>query len=160
MLCATVLFTTPAGAADNIYSGMTANELAAFAQGEGWQAQINRLANPVVTIRRDGRPIRIEMFDCDENNRCKAGVIRDLTYYFVKPDSYGFWHWNLALQGATGFGPSYVTLQRYLHFNGVTDQYLRDVVGQIWPRAAQSFWREVEKRYEAERRTSPPDEKE
>jgi hypothetical protein len=92
------------------------------------------------------------MFDCDPAKRCMSGVVRDLTYHFVEPDRHGFWHWNLKTLGATGFGPSYVTLQRYLHFNGVTDQYLRDVIGRIWPKAAQSFWEEVRRRSKAEQK--------
>lgn len=137
---------------ETVYSGMTADELVAFARNEGWEAERSSALSQDVTIRASGQSIRIEMFDCDERKRCMSGILRDLTYYFLEPDRYGFWHWNLERRGATGFGPSYVTLQRYLHFNGVTDRYLRDVIGKIWPAAAQSFWEEVERRYNAERR--------
>lgn len=67
-----------------------------------------------------------------------------------KPDHDRFWHWNLKRRGATGFGLWYVTLQRYLHFNGVMDRYLKDVIGDIWPTAARSFWEHVKQRYDAE----------
>ena len=63
----------------------------------------------------------------------------------VVPRQGGFWHWNLDARGATGFGPGYVTLQRYLHFSGITDRCLRDVIGTVGPRAAEAFWSEVEK---------------
>ncbi len=96
------------------------------------------------------------MSGCDQDMRCTTGIIQHMTYYALRPDSYGFWHWNLERRGATGFGPSYVTLQRYLHFNGVTDRYLRDIIGTIWPAAASSFWDEVNRRYEAERQSKEP----
>ena len=153
VVCALVLAACPEqGRAETVYSGLTVGELAAFAMREGWNAQVHRDGPSVVRIDNATRSIRIEMFDCDRRKRCKSGLIQDQTYYALKPDRYGFWHWNLERRGATGFGPSYVTLQRYLHFNGVTDSYLRDVIGDIWPKAARSFWEQVEQRYEAERK--------
>ncbi|MEZ5827129.1 MAG: hypothetical protein R3D30_14335 [Hyphomicrobiales bacterium] len=53
------------------------------------------------------------------------------------------WHWNLEGRGATGFGPNYVTLQRYIRFRGVTDQYLKDVI-DAFVAASPSFWELVE----------------
>jgi hypothetical protein len=150
-LSAAMLLAVPAAAEDEqVYDGMTAEELADFAAGEGWEADI-RLGGGVVEMRTDGRPVHIELLDCDADGRCKSGVIRDVTYYFLEPSHSGFWHWNLENRGATGYGPSYVTLQRYLHFVGVTDRYLRDVIGTVWPRAAEAFWAEVEGRAAAER---------
>ncbi|KAB2941751.1 MAG: hypothetical protein K8F92_11590 [Hyphomicrobium sp.] len=148
---------TPAWA-EKIYAGITPDELVDFARREGWKAGVESPAAPVVVIDLEGepttrRPIRIELSECDQHKRCMTGLLRDMTYYSLKPEAYGFWHWNLERRGATGFGPSYITLQRYLHFNGVTDRYLRDVIGTIWPKAASSFWDEVERRSEAERQS-------
>jgi hypothetical protein len=140
------------GATETVYSGMTTNGLAEFARNQGWDAKVEPGEFPVVTIQVEGQSVRVELSDCDQQKRCMSGLIRDLTYFALKPDRHGFWHWNLKKLGATGFGPSYITLQRYLHFNGVTDRYLRDIIGGIWPAAARSFWDEVKQRYDAERR--------
>ncbi len=51
-------------------------------------------------------------------------------------------NWNLRAKGATGFGPNYVILQRYLGFRVVTDQYLRGVIG-AFVSASTSFWKLV-----------------
>ncbi len=136
--------TAPA-AAETVHDGMTAAELAAFGERAGWKAKVDTATGTIVTFRPDGRAVRVEMFDCDETKRCRSGVIRQISYQWVVPRQGGFWHWNLSTQGATGFGPGYVTLQRYLRFSGVTDRYLHDVIGSIWPRAAKAFWLEVEK---------------
>ena len=151
--CVALLFVSPVQAkSESVYMGMTAQELTVFAKSEGLQAQVDRSSERVVTIQlneqaiRIEQTIRIEMFDCDEKRRCMSGIIRHRSYYNVPP-RYGVWHWNLRTLGATGFGPSYVTLQRYLHFRGVTDEYLREVIGKIWPKAAKSFWAAVRRRH-------------
>jgi hypothetical protein len=70
-----------------------------------------------------------------------------MTYYFLKGPKAGcLWHWNLESKGATGFGPSYVTLQRYMQFRGITDQYLHDVF-DTWLEASPSFWKLVRECY-------------
>lgn len=145
--------------AETIYAGITPDELVDFARREGWKARLDSPAAPIVVIDLEGatKPIRIELSDCDEHRRCRTGIIQNMTYYMLKPNAYGFWHWNLEKHGATGFGPAYITLQRYLHFNGVTDRYLRDVIGEIWPKAASSFWNEVSRRYDAERQAKEPE---
>jgi hypothetical protein len=156
---ALILLQTPA-MAEKIYAGITPDELAGFARGEGWKVSVESRAPPVVVIELEDkpiRPVRIEMSGCDQDMRCTTGIIQHMTYYALRPGPYGFWHWNLERRGATGFGPSYVTLQRYLHFNGVTDRYLRDIIGTIWPAAASSFWDEVSRRYEAERQSKEPE---
>lgn len=134
-----------AATAQQVYQGMTADELTAFAERQGWSAE-KMAGGAVLDIRVGESSAVIELFDCDEGLRCRAGVIRTISYHFLTPDRYGFWHWNLENHGATGHGPSYVTLERYLHFVGVTDDYLRDVIGRIWPEASQSFWATVEER--------------
>ena len=152
VLCVAAFAGPAAARADTVHAGLTPGELADFSRNEGWSAQVDAGASAVVTIQVKGQSARVEMFDCDQQRRCMSGVIRDLTYYNLDPDHYGFWHWNLGNPGATGFGPSYITLQRYIHFNGVTDRYLRDILGTIWPGAARSFWDQVKQRYDAEER--------
>ena len=111
---------------------------------QGWS--VVDVSDHALTIRTGEAEAWIELRECGETGRCRSGVIRTISYHFFEPDPHGFWHWNLKSHGATGFGPSYVTLQRYIQFHGVTDDYLSEVIGTVWPRAAQSFWAEVERR--------------
>ena len=127
-----------------IYDGITAEELVAFAEREGWSGEA-RVGWSAVELTVEGARALIELFDCDDAGRCRAGIIRTTTYHFDR-SRFGFWHWNLETHGATGYGPDYVTLQRYLHFAGITDQYLREVIGEIWPRASRDFWTMVQER--------------
>jgi len=143
-LCLPFSGAVPAAADDaHIYNGITLDEFVAFAEGEGWEVRVESEQMAAVSVRLENASAYILMFDCDEARRCRSGVIQEISYYFVEPTQ-SFWHWNLGNHGATGYGPNYVTLQRYLHFSGVTDRYLREVIGGIWPEASQAFWTMVE----------------
>ena len=147
---AIALMLTPSlavSAEPHVYDGITARELVAFAEREGWSGDARLGWSVELTV--EGTRVFIELSDCDDTGRCRTGIIRTASYHFDR-SRFGFWHWNLETHGATGYGPGYVTLQRYLHFAGVTDQYLREVIGEIWPRASRDFWTEVEERYASE----------
>jgi hypothetical protein len=122
-----------------VYDGMTKEQLAQFAERQGWQTEQG--AGPSLTIRVGDQRVYILMLNCGEGGSCRSGLIQDMSYHFIKSaeGACGFWHWNIEAKGATGFGPSYVTLQRYLQFRGVTDQYLKDAI-DAWLGAAPSFW--------------------
>ena len=137
-----------ASAEPHVYDGITARELVAFAEREGWSGDARLGWSVELTV--EGTRIFIELSDCDDTGRCRAGIIRTASYHFDRT-RFGFWHWNLETHGATGYGPGYVTLQRYLHFAGITDQYLREVIGEIWPRASRDFWTMVEERHASAR---------
>ncbi|HEX9770098.1 MAG TPA: hypothetical protein VGA50_13075 [Kiloniellales bacterium] len=128
-----------------VHDGLTADELAAFAGRQGWRAEISGGGRHVTIYAGDKETrLPIVMLDCDSEGKCRAGLIQEITYYFLGSDWFcTLWHWNLEARGATGFGPGYVTLQRYLQFRGVTDQYLLDVV-DAWLNAAPPFWAMVE----------------
>lgn len=149
-LCVSAFTALSAGAQEppHVYDGITAEELAAFAERQGWTAD-TRSAGAVEIDLGDARAF-VELHTCDEAGRCRSGVIRTISYHFVEPTRHGFWHWNLENHGATGYGPSYVTLERYLHFAGVTDLYLREVIGEVWPKASREFWGMVEELRESE----------
>jgi len=122
-----------------IYDGMTKEQLVQFAKRQGWETEQG--GGPSLTIRIGDQRVYILLRDCREDGTCQSGLIRDMSYYFIESDSPActFWHWNLDSKGATGFGPDYVTLQRYLQFRGITDRYLRDSI-DAWLVAAPSFW--------------------
>ncbi len=45
------------------------------------------------------------MRDCADNQVCKSGIIRDITYYSIKPSgACSPWWWNGETKGATGYG--------------------------------------------------------
>jgi hypothetical protein len=136
--------------ASQVYDGMTLRQLAEFAGRQGWRAEVGAGMN--LTVHADGQRAHVTMLDCDQDGRCKAGVIRNMSYYFIKTPrgACDLWHWNLDSRGATGFGPNYVSLQRYLQFRGVTEQYLRDAF-LAWLGASPSFWKLVEECYDQER---------
>lgn len=127
-----------------VHDGMTKQQLGAFAGHQGWQADTSGSGNDV-TIRAGDRSAHVTMMDCDDGGSCRSGLIRDQSYYFIKTPggACSLWHWNLEANGATGFGPNYVTLQRYLRFHGVTDQYLKDAI-DAYLDASPSFWTLVE----------------
>jgi hypothetical protein len=148
---ASLCLVSPAVAqAPKVYNGITADELMALAAKEGWRAM--RSSATSLSFELDRQHASITLLNCDKAGRCVSGVMRNISYHFIGRGDRNLWHWNLRTEGATGFGPVYVTLQRYLHFRGVTDQYLRDVIGQIWPNAAKSFWDEVNRISESTRR--------
>jgi hypothetical protein len=126
-----------------VYDGITKEQLAQFAERQGWKVESSQ--GPSITFQIGDQRVYILMLDCAAGGSCRSGLIQDMTYHFIKsPEgACSFWHWNIEAKGATGFGPSYVTLQRYLHFGGVTDQYLKEVIS-IWLAAAPSFWSLVE----------------
>jgi len=132
----------------HVYDGMTKHELAEFAKRQGWRAEVNA-AGASLTIHAGGQRADVTMLDCAMDGRCNSGIIRAMSYYFIKDPGWdcNFWHWNLDSKGATGFGPNYVSLQRYVQFRGVTDRYLRDAI-DAWLAAAPSFWKLVEDCYE------------
>jgi hypothetical protein len=86
----------------------------------------------------------------------RSGLIRETTYFFISEAGCSLWHWNMESRGATGYGPDYVTLERYLQFAGVTDRYLRDSF-EAWLVAAPSFWQLVAECADAEREAIPPE---
>lgn len=146
VLAATLLLASASLGAEppQIHDRMTKEQLAQFAERQGWQAEVSQLGTSV-TIHAGDRRVYILMLGCGEGGSCQSGLIQDMTYHFIESPHHActFWHWNLEAKGATGFGPNYVTLQRYLQFRGVTDQYLRDVI-DAWLAAAPSFWALVE----------------
>lgn len=131
-------------AAPQVHDGMTKHQLAEFAERQGWQPETAGAGN-FVTIRAGDESVHIVMLDCDAGGLCRSGLIRHQSYYFLRSPggACNFWHWNYDVKGATGFGPDYVTLQRYLHFRGVTDQYLKEVI-DAFVAASPSFWKLVE----------------
>lgn len=133
--------------AERVYDGMTERELADFAERQGWRTEVSQRS---VVIHAGEARIDVNLLECGEKGPCKSGILRDTSYYFIKEPraACSFWHWNLETRGATGFGPDYVTLQRYVQFRGVTDRYLRDVM-DAWLGAAPSFWALVKTCYEA-----------
>jgi hypothetical protein len=144
-LACALLACSPSAAADplHVYDGMTPRQLADFAERQGWRANVST-TGASLAIHADGNRINITMLGCGEDGSCGSGIIRDTTYYFLEAPhgACHFWHWNLETKGATGFGPNYVTLQRYVQFRGVTDQYLKDAI-DAWLAAAPSFWKLV-----------------
>jgi hypothetical protein len=134
-----------AAEAPPIHDGLTADQLAAFAVRQGLRAEVGGSGRYVTIYAGDPETlVPIVMTDCDPDGACRGGLIQNISCYFVQPDgACSFWHWNLEAHGATGFGPDYVTLQRYLQFRGVTDQYLPDAIDS-WLSAAPSFWALVE----------------
>ncbi len=139
-----------AHADDVIHDGMTAAELAAFGRRQGWSVDETVSSGSTVVFRIDNTLAHIQLYDCDGERRCGSGVIRDISYHFLRPTPHGFWHWNLGVNGATGFGPGYVTLQRFISLKGVTNTYLREVIGVVWVKASKSFWKEVDRMKRAE----------
>jgi hypothetical protein len=154
------LFSCAAGAAQaeapKIYDGMTQAELVAFAKRQGWEAEpwaghrdvLLRVKAAGVAA---GGPVIVHLTHCDTAGRCRSGLLRSMSYHFIENRDF-LTHWNLANLGATGFSERYVTLQRYLHFRGVTDTYLQEVIGEMWAGAAARFWADVEKVATQERR--------
>ncbi len=146
-----------------VHDGMTPRQLVDFAEQQGWRAEASETGANVV-IHAGDESIHVKMMDCD-NLLCASGLISRITYYTIESPrgACNLWHWNLEARGATGFGAqqtfdgesslSYVTLQRYLRFRGVTDQYLRDVV-DIWLKASPPFW-ELVKQCAAPERDEP-----
>lgn len=62
---------------------------------------------------------------------------------------------ELESKGATGYGPDYVTLQRYFQLRGTTDQSLRDVFDD-WLQAAPGFWELVRSCHEGQSKSRSP----
>ena len=140
--------------AETVHRGMTPQELIEFAQREGWLATRAKLGRPAVTIQITGKAqATVLLLECDGTGRCMSGVIRRMSYHFLRTNAGHryLWHWNQKNHGATGFGPNYITLQRHLQFNGVTNTYLREVIGRIWPKASKAFWSEIDHRWKAEK---------
>lgn len=132
-----------------IYDGITQGELIAFAKGQGWEAEPWSGARAVrlrihPNAAETSASAILYMTHCDAADRCRAGLLRSMSYYFIKQRDF-FWHWNQTHLGATGFSENYVTLQRYLHFRGVTDTYLKEVIGEMWAGASARFWADVAK---------------
>jgi len=141
----TIAMGTSAEAA-NVYMGITPIELTQIMGRAGWAPE-----KPVTLAQREivfrpkagGRSIRLTLLKCDGANRCASGFAQALTYLMV-PN----WHarqWNRQHHGAVSFNAMYHTLKRPLHFRGVTEVYLREVLTEVWPRAYQAYWREGRK---------------
>jgi hypothetical protein len=93
-----------------IYDGVTKEQLSQFAERQGWKAELDQ--GPSLTIRAGDQRVYILVLHCGERGACKSGLIRDMSYHFIKsPEgACSFWHWNIEAKGATCFGPSCVTL--------------------------------------------------
>lgn len=129
-----------------IYRGITPAEIVAFAERQGWT--VDTQAGPfVLRIMVGETAVPLILSDCDTDDRCASGVIRDISKISLSPKNADFWHWNQGTRKATGFGPQYVTLQRHVHFRGVTEEYLKDVVDE-WVKASKDFWPMAKKRYD------------
>ncbi|MBZ0149280.1 MAG: hypothetical protein K8F62_17315 [Pseudorhodoplanes sp.] len=122
-----------------VHDGMTPQQLVAFAVSQGWRAETDK-QSANVTIHIGDESVHVTMLECEAAGRCRSGIIRRITYHSLElPNSRcHVWHWNQEAHGATGFGPDYVTLQRYIQFRGVNDRYLRDAF-DIWLRVLPSF---------------------
>ncbi len=136
-----------------IHMGVTAPELADILARDGWTgeppAALER--HSLMLRHKDGgRWIFILLHDCDAAHRCRTGHIRTTTYFTVSP--YFAWYWNEENKGAVAYGTSYLSLMRPLHFRGVTDLYLREVILEEWPRADARLWTDAYKHYEEQER--------
>jgi hypothetical protein len=146
-LCLAAALPASPAAADpaKIYMGVTPVELADFLAGAGWTAD-----RPVALQHRwlqmrhpVGGALSIVLLDCDRENRCAAGFLQSVTYMTVARQY--AWHWNHHNQGAVAFGASYYSLKRPLHFRGVTETYLREVILELWPKVQKAFATDGEK---------------
>lgn len=138
-----------------IHMGITAPELAHLLARDGWTgdrpAALER-HSLMLRHQNGGRWIFILLHDCDAGHRCRTGHIRATTYFTVSPQF--AWTWNEANKGAVAYGTSYLSLMRPLHFRGVTDLYLREVILEEWPRADAKLWTDAYEHYE-ERERAP-----
>lgn len=162
LFCAAVLMPFQAEAqAPKIHMGITAPELAAIMAAEDWTAEPPATAERhslMLRHKNGGRRIFVLLHDCDAGHRCRAGHIRQTTYFTASP--YFAWYWNEANKGAVAYGTSYLSLMRPLHFRGVTDLYLREVILAEWPRAESKFWSDAYKEFEDRERARKPETKE
>jgi hypothetical protein len=131
----------PAAAADTskIYMGITPVELAEFLGRAGWvpYRPVTPQDRSLQLSRPGGGLLSLVLLDCDAEHRCRAGFLQHASYMTVAPQH--AWHWNHENHGAVAFGQSYYSLKRPLHFRGVTETYLREVILEIWPKADGAF---------------------
>lgn len=162
LFCAAALMPLQAEAqAPKVHMGITAPELAAILAADGWTA--DRPAAPehrslMLRHKNGGRWIFVLLHDCAAGDRCRAGHIRQTTYFTASPSF--AWYWNETNTGAVAYGTSYLSLMRPLHFRGVTDLYLREVILEEWPRAEAKFWNDAYKEFEDRERARKPETKE
>lgn len=133
------------GQSIKVYDGTTADELAEFAKNQNWVVQsVRRKEGSIrgVTLKIKSKTVVIYLRDCNVNGRCNAGLMEVIgpPMFNVEAFMRGL---NSALHGATACCRGYITLRRHLHFRGVTDTYLREVIGTVWVEAVNKFWKTV-----------------
>ena len=147
VLAALVLAAPAAAEATKVHMGVTPGELAAVLSRAGYQPEkpVTPAQRQLAFRRKTGgsASLRLTLLDCDAANRCATGYVEAVTYLMV-PDWHAR-HWNGAHHGAVSYNAMYHSLKRPLHFRGVTDVYLREVLTEVWPRAYEAYWREGRK---------------
>jgi len=141
---ATLLGTSAAQPAPvKIHNGMTGPEFAAFAARQGWTVRgaIARTAKTrALTVVVKKYALRVTLYDCNRAGRCPRAMLQlNAPFRFAGTDattSRRFTKWNKANRGATLYNiGGYEMARRFIHLRGVTDQYLREVIGEDWVRA-------------------------
>ena len=142
---------TAAAETAKVHMGLTPAEFGAFVRRVGW-----KLSQPVKPGSRyfniqmpAGRRVAVRFGVCDAANRCNVAMVAT----FVLPPgprSNLAYNWNQTDRTSAKYGGNrlaaayrgfYMRLQQPLYLRGVTDLYLKEMLGVVWTRNRAAFSR-------------------
>ncbi len=128
--------------AGKVHMGLTPMELTDIVGKVGWTlvGKVKKTSRAVQFKGLDERLVTIYLEDCDKKNRCRAGALSTFSWVLTLPGHISAW--NAKNRGVVAWRTeTSLHLTRPLHFNGVSDAYLRELFGAVWPKAVAAWER-------------------